>query len=232
VSSAEPGSEGDGDAGRGTSPDAGRGADADRSPLPPEVERRLVHATGAAIPLAWTFGLVEWWSVRLAWTGALAGALALEAGRLSGRVDLAIYDRLTREYERDNLAGYALYMVSMTLVAYLFAFEPGVAFAGVLPYRPGVAAAAMLMLALADPVSGLLSSGELRDVKRLRVLAATFAVATLVAVPFVPALPAVLGGAAATLADGVKPVVAGYVIDDNLTIPPAAAVGMTVGFLI
>ncbi|PSQ09456.1 dolichol kinase [Halobacteriales archaeon QS_5_70_15] len=184
------------------------------------------------MPLAWAFGLVEWWSVRLAWTGALAGALALEAGRLSGRVDLAIYDRLTREYERDNLAGYALYMVSMTLVAYLFAFEPGVAFAGVLPYRPGVAAAAMLMLALADPVSGLLSSGELRDVKRLRVLAATFAVATLVAVPFVPALPAVLGGAAATLADGVKPVVAGYVIDDNLTIPPAAAVGMTVGFLI
>jgi len=207
-------------------------AEAGSRTVPPEVERRLVHATGAAIPLAWAFGLVEWWSVRLAWTVALAGALALEAGRLSGRVDLAIYDRLTREYERDNLAGYALYMVSMTLVAYLFAFEPGVAFAGVLPYRPGVAAAAMLMLALADPVSGLLSSGELRDVKRLRVLAATFAVATLVAVPFVPALPAVLGGAAATLADGVKPVVAGYVIDDNLTIPPAAAVGMTVGFLI
>ncbi|MEF8842521.1 MAG: dolichol kinase [Haloarculaceae archaeon] len=196
----------------------------------PEVERRLVHATGAAIPLAWAVGLVEWWSVQLAWTVALAVALALEAGRLSGRVDLAIYDRLTREYERDNLAGYALYMVSMTLVAYLFAFEPGVTFGGVLPFRPGVAAAAMLMLAFADPVSGLLGSGELR--KRVRVLLATFAVATLVAVPFVPVLAAVLGGAAATLADGVKPVVAGYVVDDNLTIPPAAAVGMTAGFLL
>ncbi|PSQ60006.1 MAG: dolichol kinase, partial [Halobacteriales archaeon SW_9_67_25] len=34
---------------------------------------------------------------------------------------------------------------------------------------------------------------------------------------------------AATVADGVKPVVAGYVLDDNLTIPPAAAVAMTVG---
>ena len=198
--------------------------------VPPEVERRLVHATGAAIPLAWAVGLVGWRSVQLLWTAALAVALALELGRLSGRVDLAIYDRLTREYESDNVAGYALYMVSMTLVAYLFAFEPGTVLAGVLPYRPGLAAAAMLMLALADPVSGLLGSGELR--KRVWVLAATFAVATLVAVPFVPALPAILGGAAATLADGVKPVVAGYVVDDNLTIPPAAAVGMTVGFLV
>ena len=198
--------------------------------VPPEVERRLVHATGAAIPLAWAVGLVRWRSVQLLWTAALAVALALELGRLSGRVDLAIYDRLTREYESDNVAGYALYMVSMTLVAYLFAFEPGTVLAGVLPYRPGLAAAAMLMLALADPVSGLLGSGELR--KRVWVLAATFAVATLVAVPFVPVVPAVLGGAAATLADGVKPVVAGYVVDDNLTIPPAAAVGMTVGFLL
>ncbi len=207
-----------------------RAAEADGLPVPPEVERRLVHATGAAIPLAWATGVLAWREVQLFWTGALGVALALEAGRLSGRVDLAIYDRLTREYEADNLAGYALYMVSMTLVAYLFALEPGTTVAGVLPYRPGVAAAAMLMLALADPVSGLLGSGELR--KRVWVLAATFAVATLVALPFVPALPAVLGGAAATLADGVKPVVAGYVVDDNLTIPPAAAVGMTVGFLV
>jgi dolichol kinase len=123
-------------------------------------------------------------------------------------------------------------MVSTTLVAYLFAFEPGTEVAGVLPYRPGVAASAMLMLALADPVSGLLASGEFRKVKRLRVLVATFAVATLVALPFVPLLPAAFGGVAAAVADGVKPVVAGYVLDDNLTIPPAAAVGMTVGFLL
>jgi dolichol kinase len=90
----------------------------------------------------------------------------------------------------------------------------------------------MLMLALADPVSGLLGSGELRSIKPLRVLAATFGVATLLALPFVPLLPAALGGAAAAVADGVKPVVLGYVLDDNLTIPPAAAVGMTVGFLL
>ncbi|MFC6939367.1 dolichol kinase [Salinirubellus sp. GCM10025818] len=198
----------------------------------PEIERRLVHATGAAIPLGWAVGFLRWREVQLLWTTALLVALALEAGRLSGRVDLAVYDRLTREYEADNVAAYALYMVSTTLVAYLFAFEPGTEVAGVLPYRPGVAASAMLMLALADPVSGLLASGEFRKVKRLRVLAATFAVATLVALPFVPLLPAAFGGVAAAVADGVKPVVAGYVLDDNLTIPPAAAVGMTVGFLL
>ena len=198
----------------------------------PEIERRLVHATGAAIPLGWAVGFLRWREVQLLWTTALLVALALEAGRLSGRVDLAVYDRLTREYEADNVAAYALYMVSTTLVAYLFAFEPGTEVAGVLPYRPGVAASAMLMLALADPVSGLLASGEFRKVKRLRVLVATFAVATLVALPFVPLLPAAFGGVAAAVADGVKPVVAGYVLDDNLTIPPAAAVGMTVGFLL
>ncbi len=198
----------------------------------PEIERRLVHATGAAIPLGWAVGFLRWREVQLLWTAALLVALALEAGRLSGRVDLAVYDRLTREYEADNVAAYALYMVSTTLVAYLFAFEPGTEVAGVLPYRPGVAASAMLMLALADPVSGLLASGEFRKVKRLRVLVATFAVATLVALPFVPLLPAAFGGVAAAVADGVKPVVAGYVLDDNLTIPPAAAVGMTVGFLL
>jgi dolichol kinase len=201
-------------------------------PVAPEVERRLVHAMGAAIPLGWAVGILRWREVQLLWTAALLVALALEAGRLSGRFDLAVYDRLAREYEADNLAAYALYMVSMTLVAYLFAFEPGTEIAGVLPYRPGVAASAMLMLALADPVSGLLGSGELRSIKPLRVLAATFGVATLLALPFVPLLPAALGGAAAAVADGVKPVVLGYVLDDNLTIPPAAAVGMTVGFLL
>ncbi|MFC6736312.1 dolichol kinase, partial [Halolamina salina] len=32
-------------------------------------------------------------------------------------------------------------------------------------------------------------------------------------------------------ADGVKPVVAGYVVDDNATIPPAAAIGITLVFV-
>ncbi|MFC6726699.1 dolichol kinase, partial [Halobium palmae] len=39
---------------------------------------------------------------------------------------------------------------------------------------------------------------------------------------------AAAGAAGATLADGVKPVVATYVIDDNLSIPPTACVGIWV----
>jgi dolichol kinase len=35
-------------------------------------------------------------------------------------------------------------------------------------------------------------------------------------------LAGVVGAAGATVADGVKPVVAGYVVDDNLSIPPVA----------
>jgi hypothetical protein len=91
-----------------------------------------------------------------------------------------------------------------------------------------VAVPAMLMLTVADPTSGLLSSGTLRPAKQGWVLLATFGVATLLAVPFVTSLAAVLGGIAATVADGVKPVVRGYVIDDNLTIPVSAAVTMYV----
>jgi dolichol kinase len=180
-----------------------------------EVERRLVHASGAVVPLAWAAGVVDWVVVQAVFGGGLLVTLAMEAGRLSGRLDLAVYDRLTREYEQENLAGYALYMVSMAFVAFVFS--------------PAVAAPSMLMLALGDPVSGLLGSGDLRSVKRTRVLLSMFGVCTLLAAPFVPTVAAVLGGAAATLADGVKPVVAGYVVDDNLTIPPAAAVAITAG---
>jgi len=183
-----------------------------------EVKRRLVHATGAAIPLGYVLGLVDWRGVRWLWTASALVALVLEALRLSGALEWRIYDTLTREYEQENLAGYALYMLSMTGVAWLF--------------EPRAAVPGMLMLAIADPVSGLLGSGELRTVKGWPVLAATFAVCLLLALPFVGAVPAALGAAAATLADGAKPVVRGYVIDDNLTIPPAAAVGIVVGLAI
>jgi dolichol kinase len=64
-----------------------------------------------------------------------------------------------------------------------------------------------------------------------------FAVCFLLAVPFTTsAVPssawlvgvaaAAVGATGATLADGVKPVVATYVIDDNLSIPPAACLGI------
>jgi len=188
-----------------------------------EVARRLVHATGAAVPLGYLLGgdLVSWRVVQLFLTAALVVVVVLEFLRLSVGLDWAIYERLTREYEQDNPAGYALYIVGMAVVA-------GAVSVG-LPIP--VALAAMLMLAIGDPISGLLGSTEASSVKQVWVLLVMFGVCTLLAAPFVPTAAAVLGGVAATFADGVKPTIAGYVVDDNLSIPVLGAVAMWVGLL-
>lgn len=180
-----------------------------------EVERRLVHACGALWPLLYVFDLVSYAQLQYVLLASSALAVAVDLLRLSGVVNWRLFDRLTREYEEDGLAGYVLYLLSMTFVAWVFA--------------PNAAIPGMLMLSFADPVSGLLGSGELQQVKQGFVLLATFAVSTLIALLFVPSVPAILGGIAAALADGVKPVIRGYVVDDNLTIPPAAAAAITVG---
>ncbi|PSP46063.1 dolichol kinase [Halobacteriales archaeon QH_10_70_21] len=186
-----------------------------------ELGRRLVHASGAVIPGAYLLdqrvlgtGLVTWRVVQAVAVFGLLAAAALEAARLSGTIEHPIYDRLTREYEQDKVAGYALYVLSGTAVVLLF--------------DPRIAIPALLMLMLGDPVSGVLSTGELRTVKRPRVLVGMFLVSLALAFPFVGATAAVAGAAGATLADGVKPTVGDYVIDDNLTIPIAAAVPMWV----
>ena len=188
-----------------------------------EVARRLVHVTGAAVPLGYLLGgdLVSWRVVQLFLAVALVVVVVLEFLRLSVGLDWAIYDRLTREYEQDNPAGYALYIVGMAVVAGAVSFG--------LPVP--VAIAAMLMLAIGDPISGLLGSTEASNVKQLWVLLVMFGVCTLLAAPFVPTAAAVLGGVAATFADGVKPTVAGYVIDDNVSIPVLGAVAMWVGLV-
>ena len=181
--------------------------------MPDEIVRRLVHASGTAVPLAYLFvPAVEWVHVQGLLVAGLLVALALEVVRLVVGLDWWVYEKLTREYEQDNLAGYFLAVFSMAVVA--------------LAFEPTVAVPAILMLTIADPVSGLLGSGELRTAKDVTVLLTTFAVATLLAVPFVPATAAVCGGVAATVADGIKPVVSGYVVDDNLSIPVTSAVAM------
>jgi dolichol kinase len=177
-----------------------------------ELGRRLVHASGAVVPGAFLAGVVEWPVVQAVFVVGAGVAVVLEALRLSGRVNWRIYDALTREYEQDNPAGYALYVLAAVATALVFA--------------PPVAVPALLMLSLGDPVSGLLSSGG-TGLKAGWVLLATFgvclAIASLLAVP----LPAAVAGAlAATLADGTTPVVRGYVLDDNATIPLGSAAAM------
>ncbi|MEF8828991.1 MAG: dolichol kinase [Haloarcula sp.] len=187
-----------------------------------EVSRRLVHVTGSAVPLAHLLrpDLITWRVVQVFLAVALVVVLVLEAVRLTTGLDWVVYDRLTREYEQDNPAGYALYIVGMAIVA--FAVElPSV--------TEAVAVPAMLMLAVGDPISGLLGSTDAGNVKQAWVLLVMFGVCTLLAAPFVSPAAAVLGGIAATFADGVKPRIAGYVIDDNFSIPVLGALAMWVG---
>ena len=196
--------------------------------MPDELGRRVVHASGATVPGAYLLdqhvlstGLITWRVVQGVAVFGLVLAAVLEAARLSGTIEHPIYDTLTREYEQDKVAGYALYVVSGTVV--------------VLAFAPPIAVPSLLMLMLGDPVSGILSTGELRTVKRPRVLVGMFVVSVAFAYPFMwtvtgnPVLggvAAVAGAAGATVADGVKPTIRDYVIDDNLTIPIAAAVAM------
>ncbi|WP_266079191.1 diacylglycerol/polyprenol kinase family protein [Haladaptatus caseinilyticus] len=180
-----------------------------------EIKRRLVHVSGTGFPALYLLDLVTWQELRLLLVLGSLVALVLEIIRLFVGLNWRIYDELTREYEQDNLAGYALYFFGMTVTAWVF--------------QPQIAIPAMLMLTIADPISGLLGSGEL-GIKAVHTLLVTFAVCLAIASIFgLPVPAAILGAIAATLADGVKPVIAGYVIDDNLTIPIGAGVAIFVG---
>ncbi|ESP89534.1 hypothetical protein [Candidatus Halobonum tyrrellensis] len=185
-----------------------------------ELARRAVHASGTVLPASYLLGVVAWRQLRyllLALTGLV---FLLEFLRLVVGLDHWVYDRLTRSYEATNVAGYALFMVAFTVAAFAFA--------------PPVAVPAMLMLSIGDPISGYLGSNDAGTAKELGVLAVMFLVCFGLAVPFtaghatpVAVAAAAAGALGATAADGLKPVIAGYVVDDNLTIPPVAGAGMT-----
>lgn len=181
-----------------------------------ELNRRLVHLAGTGYPLLYLLDrelgldIVGWTELQLLVIASAAGALILEILRLRGIMELWFYDDLTREYEQEYIAGYALYLIGMAITVVIF--------------RPTVALPAVLMLTIGDPISGLLSSGNLA--KSTWVLFAMFGICLLLAAPFVPPAVAVVGAATATAADGLKPVVFTYVIDDNLTIPIGAGATM------
>jgi len=216
-----------------------------------EPGRRLVHAGGVLFPVPYLAGWLSWRATGLVLALGVGVVAVLEYLRLGRGLDHAVYDRLTRPYEADGVAGYALYMASMTAVA--------------LAAPPATAIPGMLMLAIADPISGVLSTvaavraggsdgdgdgnpdggaddapavGGIR--KRPAVAAATFLVCLGLAAPFAVgragpvagAAAAAAGAAGATLADAATPVVRGYVVDDNLTIPVAAAVGIEAALLV
>ena len=177
-----------------------------------ELKRRLVHASGAGLVALYL--LADYADLGLTWDRfqflmvvLAVGTIGLEFLRLRVGLDWDMYDKLTREYEQDQFAGYGYYMVSMTIAVVLF--------------PPAVALPAMLMLALGDPISGAVSDDSLKFVKGPKVLITMFVVSALLAAPFLHETPlAVLAAAVgATIADGVKLRLGEFIVDDNLTIP-------------
>ena len=180
-----------------------------------ELKRRLVHASGSGLVALYL--LADYLEVPLTWDRfrllmivLAAGVVVLEVLRLRVGLESWIYEKLTREYEQGQFAGYGYYMLSMTAV--------------VLVFDPSIALPAMLMLAIGDPVSGAISDDTLRRVKRPPVLAATFGVMLVLALPFLSPAAAVAAALGATIADGITVKIGEFVVDDNLTIPIYAAV--------
>ncbi len=180
-----------------------------------ELKRRLVHASGSGLVALYV--LADFFDAGLTWTHfrllmivLSVGVIILEALRLRVGLELWIYEKLTREYEAEQFAGYGYYMLSMTAVVLLF--------------QPVIALPAMLMLALGDPVSGAVSDDTLRPYKSPKVFVTMFVVCTLIALPFLPVAAALAAALGATIADGFTVKIGDYIVDDNLTIPPYAAV--------
>ncbi len=180
-----------------------------------ELKRRLVHASGSGLVALYLLASylelpLTWDHFRVLMVVLALGTIGLEILRLRVGLEWWIYEKLTREYEAEQFAGYGYYMVSMTIVVLIF--------------EPAIALPAMLMLAIGDPISGAVSDDTLRRVKHPRVLVTMFAISTALAYPFLPLSAALAAALGATIADGVKVTVGEFVLDDNLTIPIYAGV--------
>lgn len=172
-------------------------------------QRRLVHLSGTLVPLAYLADVVSWRVVQYLLAGGAALAVFLEYLRLFVGLDWVVFDRLTRDYEKNNPAGYALAVVGGAIVGWVF--------------EPAVAVPALLLLTIADPIAGILSTVDHADaVKSWRVMLATFAVCLAIAVPLLPLRAAIPVAVVVVIADAVKPRVYGFVIDDNFSIPISA----------
>jgi dolichol kinase len=176
-----------------------------------DLERRVVHLSGSLVPLAYLADVLSWEVIRIVLAAGAALALALEAIRLYVGLDWTIFDRLTRHYEQDNPAGYALAVIAAAIVGWGFG--------------PEIAVPAILLLTVVDPIAGILSDVESADrLKAPWVMLATFGIAMLVAVPLLPLRAAIPVAVIVVIADAVKPRLWGFVIDDNASIPLSAAV--------
>ncbi|MCL9812116.1 dolichol kinase [Natranaeroarchaeum aerophilus] len=173
-----------------------------------EIKRRLFHASSSIIPGLYLLEVLTWSQLGALMLAASAAVVGIELLRLRTGLDLWIFEKLTREYEQETVAGYALGAFSMTAV--------------ILAFEPAIAVPAILMLTIGDPVSGLLGTDELRTIKHPRSLAAMFVISLAIAWPFLSPAVAAVAALGAMVADGVKPRIGEFVVDDNLSIPLVA----------
>lgn len=198
-----------------------------RTKLGLEVRRKLIHLTGLSVPLSililgriYTAALIAL---------ALAVALLIEAGRLTGRVRLPA----VREQEQAKVAGYIYYIFGSLITVIIF--------------QPMIAVAAMLMLSLGDAVSGLVGSvlenSNVRGctdgwrVKPLPIVAGMFLACLAIGylssgITRLPFQVYLAGAVGATLADAVAIVFCHRGLDDNLTIPLFAGALMSAALLV
>lgn len=173
-------------------------------------ERRLVHVSGSLVPLAYLGNVLPWEIIRYILAGGAALAVVLEVLRLSIGLDWSIYDRLTREYEQDNPAGYALAVVGGAIVGWVFPSQ--------------IAVTALLLLTLVDPIAGVLGEADSVETgKEPWVMATAFLASVGITALLLPLRAIIPVSMAVVAADALKPRVAGFVIDDNFSIPVGAA---------
>ncbi len=192
-----------------------------------EVRRKLIHLTGLSVPLGiLIFGKIYTAAMIAV---ALVVALALEAGRLKGRIRLPE----VRDQEQEKVAGYIYYIFGSLITVLIF--------------QPMIAITAMLMLSLGDAVSGLVGSvlensnvrgyNQRWKVKPFPIVTAMFLACLAIgfissAITNLPFQVYLAGAVGATIADSIALIFCNRGLDDNLTIPLFAGTMMSLAVLV
>lgn len=198
-----------------------------RTKLVREIRRKLIHLTGLSVPVGiLIFGRI-YTAIMIAI--ALVVALALEAGRLKGRIRLPE----VRDHEQEKVAGYIYYIIGSLITVVVF--------------QPMIAVTAMLMLSLGDAASGLVGSvlensnvrghNERWRIKPFPIVTAMFLTCLAIgylssAITNLPFQVYLAGAVGATIADSIALVFYNRGLDDNLTIPIFAGTMMSLAVLV
>lgn len=175
-----------------------------------EVRRRFGHASGSVVPSLYVFDLISWTQLQYIAVCMSAFVITWEVLRHRFGIDLLrVHKSIRRDYEEESVSSLFWGSLSSTAVVFIF--------------RPMFALPAILMMMVADPVAGLLSTDELRSIKRPRAVAGMFLTSLLLALPFLVVEASFLAATGATIADSAKPRLRNFVVDDNLSIPIVAA---------